>query len=207
MKKIIVLFVVLVVIGCLPGSRNYRPLPWEENLMSNALKTVMPSDVRLNPERYQGKLIHWIGIVKSYDVLDSVNNDIMFRLDQKFYDYIEDFSIQRETIFLSPKGEGEFYYIQSFPDSSSDTIKKWLDGMVYRNDLAFCYGDFYKLENDLPVLVGKRTRFIHEQFYSTQIMSYGIKRDNEGKIIADVRGYPECDSLKLLQIPRSGEND
>jgi hypothetical protein len=182
-------------------------LPWEEPLLIDAAKIIMPSDVISNPEKYKGMQIHWVGIVDSFEIVKENDKVVQFFIDHKYYDYIEDFSIQREKIFLSPKGEGKFIFLQSFPNSPLDSLKIFCKEMTKRKDLAFCYGEFNRIENGLPLLHGIRARFIHEQFYSTKIWSYDIQRDAGGNVIPDGRGFPSIGKVDILKIPGPGKND
>ena len=52
MIKIFFILILLFFIKCIaPGSRFYKPLPWEEQLLIESAKTIMPSDIKKNPDK------------------------------------------------------------------------------------------------------------------------------------------------------------
>lgn len=191
---------------CLPGSRQYQPLDWEEPLLRGANKAILPSDVRKHPDLYVGQPIHWAGIVDTFTVSvqhDTVTFDLL--LDQKFYDYIEDFGAQREKIFLSPYGEGLYHLRRTHVGASADTLRRALSVLAARGNLVFSYGMFRGLQDSLPVLTSTGARFIHRQFYSTEIFSYGVVRDSLGKVVLDSHGYPELSDYAIHKLPGEGD--
>ncbi len=189
--------------GFAPGSKFYSPPKDVEELFLRANKIAMPSDVLKQPEKYLGQEIHWIGILKGVKYLDEQTALII--LDQKYWDYIEDYSIQTERIFLSPKGDGQFYLL--FPFSKGKEFENFIKEAIAREDLMFVYGIFDKVENDLPLLKYTQGSFIHEKYYSTKIMEYDVKRDAEGNVVLNKNGLYEITNAKLLKIAGPGEND
>lgn len=88
------------------SSNPYKPDGWEKPYYDSSLKTAFPSDLIKQPDKYSDKLIHLIGIVDSI-YIDS-NKTVTFQLENKYWDYVEDYSIQDEKMFVSEKGEGKF---------------------------------------------------------------------------------------------------
>ena len=168
----------------------------------------MPSDVLANSERYEGELIHWVGIVDTFSVWtngDSVFTEIRF--EQHYYDYIEDFSIQTETMFVSPLGGGDFLYGHELAGVPADSVRQMLSVTAKPGDLGFAYGTFREIRNGLPYLDAVRVRFIPEKYFSTAIFKYDVQRDADGEVVADKRGFPVLTGLEILKLAGPGEND
>jgi hypothetical protein len=163
----------------------------------------MPTDVLANPDQYLGKEIHWIGILR--DISFNSDDVAVITLDQKYWDYIEDHSIQSERIFLSPKGEGKFLLL--FPVKDKDEFMPFINEAIAREDLMFVYGVFSSIENKMPVLKYTNGRFIHEKYYSTKIFEYDIARSTNGEIKTNEIGVPVVINTKVLKVPGPGEND
>ena len=91
------------------SSRSYKPDDWEKPYFDSSIKTAFPSDLVKFPEKYKDKLIHLIGTADSV-YADTLGNFpiVHVLLDNKYWDYIEDYSIQDEVMFVSEKGEGKF---------------------------------------------------------------------------------------------------
>jgi len=201
--KLYGLLVVVFFLGGCASSKIYKPPSHVKTHFANSIKNVMPSDVLSSPETYKDKEIHWIGILK--DVSYENDNLALLTLEQKYWDYIEDNSIQTEKIFLSPKGDGGFMLL--FPIKDKDKFEVFIQDAVAREDLMFVYGEFKEVKKNLPVLKFTNGSFIHERFYSTKIMEYDIVRDDKGNILVNNIGVPQTKNSKLLRIPKAGEND
>ena len=206
--SILVTIQALFFLGCpVASSRMYKPLDWEQPLLEKADKSIMPSDVKAAPEKYLGNAIHWVGIVDSFAL--PTRGDTIFSqvyLEQKYYDYIEDFSIQRETIFLSSHGEGKFVFNKDLVHAPLDTVLKALSVVAKRGALAFCYGTFTGLRNGIPVIQSSGIRFIPSEFYSTGILSYEVERDSTGRVVMRKNGFPELTNIRIIKIPGAGTN-
>lgn len=207
-KKYYLSLMLLCFTACMASSRPYKPLDWEKPYFENAEKYILPLDIRNNPDKYLNRDIHWVGIIDTFWV-DTQNDTaiVSIVLDQKYYDYIEDFSIQDEKIFLSPRGEGKFIHIKRITNISADTIRSDLSKLAEKGNLGFCYGAFTGLDVRMPVLEGGPIRFIHEKDFATNICSYEVERDADGKVIVDDRGFPKLKNFKMLKVPGPGKND
>ncbi len=216
MKKniVIISLIALLFAGCktfspFPHSRNYEPLEWEKAYFDSSIKNVMPSDIVNSGNEYVNKQIHWVGIIDTFFVTNSdTDSSVIAKIlfDQKFYDYIEDFSIQDERIFLSPKGDGKFEMVKVFNDLPSDSVKASLSFFTKDKSLGFCYGVYQYSENGMPVLEKGVIRFIPHFYYSTNIFSYDVERDSTGKIMTDKEGLPVLTDFKTLNLPGAGQN-
>lgn len=186
----------------LPGSKMYEPVDWEKSLMKRSNKLAMPSDILNEPELYRDSLIHWVGIIDTFYVVDQ-DSLVLTRVhfDQKYYDYIEDYSIQREVFFISPYGEGEFISERVYKDLTADSLTQILNSGLNKGDLGFNYGIFKTIESGKPVLEGVGLRIVDKQFYSTEYMSYTVQRDSLGKVIPRSDGFPSLEHGKIEKIP------
>jgi len=206
--KFLPLIFLLILTGCpgaIPGSKSFSPEGDLKISFDESLKNVMPSDVLKNPDQYTGKQIHWIGILESYKF---IKNDLLrLTLNQKYWDYIEDYSVQTERIFLSPLGEGIFYLDIPFAQSKKNEIDEYFDSASKRKDLVFAYGTFSGIVEGVPILQYRNASYVHERYYSTAIFKYEISRDENGKVITDDRGLPKVKNLVTLKTPMPGKND
>jgi len=185
-------------------SNPYRPDKSEKPFMEASVKSIFPSDVKKDSGAYIDTPIHWIGIVKDVVIQDS--NDIsavLFTLEQKYWDYIEDYSVQDEVVFVSPEGEGDFRMLVQLKltDEEREKIKK----MPGDKTLLFCYGRIIS-DNDLPVLKAGYIKIVDYKYYSTNIFSYKVKRDSKGQVAINKRGGTELDDFKFLRVAKPGQN-
>jgi hypothetical protein len=192
----------ILLCGCpVASSRIYQPLEWEKPYLAQFEKCVMPSDVQAHPASYTGKRLHWVGIIDTLIVNprgESMYTSLL--VNQKYYDYIEDFGIQRERMFVSPYGEGAFYFDKIFVGSSMDSLKPMFLSVAKKGNLVFCYGTFTTLRDSIPVLVSSGARFIPSELFATDIFSYRVERDSLGKIVAGKDGFPKLTDIKILRI-------
>lgn len=166
--------VLFLAAGCppFPHSRDYRPCSdWEQREFDRARRDVYPDDVRRNLEQHKSTVVAWPGIIveSTFDVGED-GIDEFFLLEHHYYDWIEDFSVQRETIFLSPRGEGLF--------KTSWALKRDADLEELREvsapgNLAIVYGIPERIEGNVIVLRSTYIRGIDKQWYTTQALDYG----------------------------------
>ena|SRR5258706_10833407 len=189
--------------GCpVASSRLYQPLDWEKPLLAESERCIMPSDLQAQPTAYYGKRLHWVGIIDSvimYPQGENIRTTLL--VNQKYYDYIEDFGAQREKMFISPYGEGRFFFDKTFVAISLDSLKPIFSSGAKKGNLVFCYGTFSALRDSIPVLESKGARFIPSEFFATNIFSYRAERDSLGNIIAGKDGFPKLTDFKILRIP------
>jgi hypothetical protein len=159
--------------GCLPGSRYYKPVSeWEEQEFNRANRNIFPNDVRVDVESYVDSVIAWPGIILNHEVKEHDDRiELFLRLEHHYYDWIEDFSIQRARIFLSPRSEGQFSTSWIFiKDTSIDELSEH----AKQGNLAIVYGNPIEIIED-SVIVVKSTyiRGLNKKWYRTDIMDYG----------------------------------
>jgi hypothetical protein len=195
--------VVFIIQGCLPTSKMYRPSNSERPHFYNANKSIFPSDVRKDFNAYKGAKIHWIGIIRERDF---INHDgevfLKLKIEQKYWDYIEDFSIQTEKIFLSPLGEGDFYFVIRIDPRDKENYSKF----AVPPNLAIIYGTVEEVKDGDITILGDYVKFIDEQYYATNIFSYRVARDSSGKVVLGKDGFPKLVDFKMLKIPKAGRN-
>jgi len=95
----------------MPGSAG------EKETFSQARHDVFPDDVRASPGEYKSTVILWSSIVRSVDVTGA---GVTITFEHHYWDFIEDFSIQKAIAFLSPRGEGLF--VATFSSSTKISV-------------------------------------------------------------------------------------
>ena len=183
------------------SSNPYRPDNWEKPYYDSSLKSAFPSDLARHPDKYLDKLIHLIGVVDSV-YFDSSNN-VTFRLDNKYWDYIEDYSIQDEKMFVSEKGDGKF--LVTLSNSSPEQIADF-KRFPSENKLFLVYGNFKELAHTLPVLIARQIKYIDFKLYTTKVFSYEIQRDKNGEVVTDKKGNVQMTNFKFLKVAKRGQN-
>jgi hypothetical protein len=158
--------------GHAQGSRAYRPLPkWEKKFAEKARRDVFPKDVRQNPDKFKKTLVVWTGVITNIEFFrDDSSRVVRFTAEHHYFDWIEDFGIQRERFFLSPRGEGEF--AAAWRAESADD-KKFVDQFAI-DDMIIAYGYPSLIRNNVVGLFPtENLRAIKPQLYRTDIIDYG----------------------------------
>lgn len=161
-----------------PHTRDYQPISdWEQTEFDRAERDVYPDDVRENPEDYESTVVAWPGTILESTIEEREDNiEAIFLLEHHYYDWLEDFSIQREKVFLSPRGEGLF--------TTSCLLKKDADLAEIRDasapeNMAIVYGTPDRIEDDVVVVKSTYIRAIDRQWYTTEILDYGRLDETE----------------------------
>jgi len=206
-NKTILIFILAVFIiqGCVPGPHTsiYKPSDAESSFFYKADKRIYPSDIRKEFNEYKGAKVHWIGIIREQNIVQHDGHHFLkLKIEQKYWDYLEDFSLQRERIFLSPLGEGNFYFVGGIDSSHLDEISK----VAAPPNLAIIYGTVVELEDGDPKILGDYMKFIDEQYYATNIFKYSIVRDSSGKVVLSKNGFPRLEEFSIIMHPRRGRN-
>ena len=183
------------------SSHHYKPDNWEKPYYDSSLKSVFPSDLIKNPEKYADRLVHLMGIVDSV-YIDS-NSLVTLRLENKYWDYIEDYSIQDEKMFISEKGDGKFLVsLSTVAPDQLEEVKKF----PAENKLLIVYGDFKGLADGLPNLAARQIKYIDYEFYTTKVFSYEILRNKNGEVVTDKKGRVQLTNFTFLKIAKAGQN-
>ena len=182
------------------SSNPYKPADWEKRYYDSAVKTVFPSDLNRSPEKYKARLIHLIGIVDSV-YLDSFTINIV--LENKYWDYIEDYSIQDEVMFVSPKGDGKF--MVTLPKTTADEVEV-VNRFRAEKKLLLVYGNFIHTLGGIPALDAVQIKYIDYKWYSTNIFSYEVKRNKNGEVEVNKKGKLTMDNFSFIKVAHAGQN-
>ena len=183
------------------SSNQYKPDDWEKPFYDSSIKTAFPSDLIKYPSKYLDKPIHLIGIVDSI-YIDS-SKTVTFLLENKYWDYIEDYSIQDEKMLVSNKGDGNFFVTLS--NISRDQIENF-KRFPSEHKLFLVYGNFKELNNNIPVLTARQIKYFDYEIYTTTVFSYEIQRDKNGNVVTDKKGKVQTTDFKFLKVPKAGQN-
>jgi len=174
---LILAFVALVFVGCIigPSIRLYKPITdWEKEAFLKAEREIYPNDVRDDFPKYDSARVAWPGIILGAETSDiDTSIIIQFKIEHHYYDWIEDFSIQQEKIFLSPRGEGLFetkWHLK--PGSDITKVNESI------GDMIIVYGIPKDIKDSTIVLDAYYVRVIEKQWFSTQFFNYGRPGDS-----------------------------
>lgn len=171
-KLFVVVMTCLTLSGCPigPYSRLYKPISeWEESAFKKADREIFPNDVREGFASHDSSRVAWPGIIvgASPKKTDSTL-EVRFVIEHHYYDWIEDFSIQQERIFLSPRGEGVFETTWNLkPDSDTVEVAESIGKMI------IVYGIPSAINDSVIQLSAYYVRVIDRQWFATDIMDYG----------------------------------
>ena len=174
MIRLLTLFLLLcfllVSAGCVPSSRLYKPISaWEETAFKKANREIFPDDVRNDFAAHDSSRIAWPGIVLEAEREHTDSTIIVhFKVEHHYDDWIEDFSIQQERIFLSPQGEGLFstdWYLNPAADTS--TLSESIGSMI------IVYGIPTAVVDSVIDVSAYYVRVIDKQWFATDIFDYG----------------------------------
>lgn len=218
MKSIKILILLLTLSSCMqnnnsivgiPSSALYKPTnPGEDESLKNADKSILPFDVKRSSQTFENKSVVWTGIVKKLDIYSKNNETIAdIYLEHRYYDFIEDFSIQQEKMFVSPFGEGEYILRQKMnSEIPFDEIKKELPKIIFKECFLITYGKVGKIENKVPILKYENLRIVFPENYATNIFSYKFERDKNKNLVLEENGQPKQSEFKQLKVAAKGRN-
>ena len=162
--------------GCLPfpHTRTYRPVSsLEKQALERANRNVFPDDVRRALPDHSSTVLAWPGVIVSSEFVEHADKlEITFLLEHHYYSWLEDFSIQRERIFLSPRGEGPFRTSWFVRKEDGDTAA--VRSAARPGNLLIVYGSPDQITDDGVISVSAAyIRPIDAQWYRTDVMDYG----------------------------------
>jgi hypothetical protein len=165
--------------GLVPGSRPYRARDdAEKELLSQAHRDVFPDDVRADLEGHRDHVVLWSSIVKAIDESDP--SAVTVRFEHHYWDFIEDYSVQKAIAFLSPRGEGDFEV--AFSATPGFAV----------GDMALVYGTPERVEPDGTIVLAPRSvRTLRKELYATDVWDYGRAYLLEG----------DTTDFKVLRVP------
>lgn len=183
------------------SSNPYKPDDWEKPFYDSAIKTAFPSDLMKYPEKYMDKSIHLIGVVDS--VVVDENNRVTFLLNNKYWDYIEDYSIQDEVMFVSEKGDGKFLVtLSEINPEQLEEVKRFPE----EKKLFLVYGNFEGIKDSHPALSAQQVKYIDYELYTTNVFSYEVLRNKSGNVMTDKKGKVQMTDFKFLKVAKKGQN-
>ena len=144
------------------NSRDYTPISEREKReYEKADLEVFPDDVRDSFDSCRSKTIAWAGVIE--DVKTEEKEDftvVSFLCRHYYFNWIEYFGVQSERIYLSSKGEGQFYlYLRMKKETS---IASYLDDV---GDLMIAYGKLIRVEKDIIYLNPTYIRGIDQIYF------------------------------------------
>ena len=172
MKSYFLLFTLLSISCIAPHTTMYHPVSEMESLSyQKSDRKIYPNDVRVNLKAYKEKMVAWPGVIKAGHLVYSDSTpQIHLVVQHHYYDWLEDYSIQREIFFLSPRGEGKI--------TTNWPLKRAFDSVTINKAMApgnmvIIYGFPYDIVDD-SIIVVKSTyiRGIDKQWFRTDIMDY-----------------------------------
>lgn len=152
--------------GCIGASSNpYRAATAaEQKLLSQSERTVFPSDVRGNFDRYRTTNFAWTGVI--LDVQNDPDDKSLATvlIEHHYWDWIEDHSVQKAVAFLSPRGEGKFVcHLPSSEGMTKDSLATRM-AIVYASPVAMTDGVLH---------MSCALRVAPPGWYATDIFDYG----------------------------------
>jgi hypothetical protein len=167
--KVSALMVVLIaLIGC-PHSKLYQGLSdGEREHFNKSSREIFPNDVRNDLERFRATKVAWPGFITEGKWAQVEEGFVTtFFIEHHFYDWILDYSIQKEKIFLSPKGEGMFATnCTSKAEQESQTASAV-------GNLIIVYGTPVGVEEGIVTLSCDYARLIKREWVRTDVFEYG----------------------------------
>jgi hypothetical protein len=154
--------------GCFaPHSKRYAPEGAAEGaLFPKARRDIYPDDVRSNPAEYESQTVLWTGIVRRVDEVEPGKYRLL--VEHHYWDWIEDYSIQTEIAFLSPRGEGQF----ECRFAGAQNVAR--DQIARVPDMAIVYGVPRGLGPDGTIIMAcPFYKTLPQPLYATNIFEYG----------------------------------
>ena len=183
------------------SSKHYKPDDWERPYYDSSIKKAFPTDLIKSPENYKDRCIHLIGVVDSVTVNE--NKTVTFLLDNKYWDYVEDYSIQDEVMFVSEKGDGKFWVtVTAIDPEQLEAVKHFPE----EKKLFLVYGMFKEISNNYPVLAALKIKYIDYELYTTKVFSYDVARNEKGEVITDKKGDIGMTNFNFLKTAKKGQN-
>lgn len=219
MKSIKILILLLTLSSCIqnnnsnigvPKSKYYQPInPGEKEVLKKADKSILPNDVKNDLLTNKNKSVVWTGIVEKVDFQTTKDNEVIvdIYLQHRFYDFIEDFSIQQEKMFVSPFGEGTYILRKKMNKKISiEQLKSEFPKIIFKECFMITYGKITENENEIPILEQENMRIVFPENYATNLFSYKVERDKNGKVVLTENGEPNLIDFKTLKVAKKGRN-
>jgi hypothetical protein len=223
MKYFLLTFPALTLFGCVQqtdnngektlapmSSAHYKPINrGEDECLKKADKSILPYDVRNDFKSTENKSVIWTGIVDTVIYSKPVDTVMLVDvyLQHRYYDFIEDFSVQQEKMFVSPFGEGKYVFRKAIVGNQPfEEIKRGLEKSIFKECLIFSYGVVAFLRDSTPCLNAENIRIVFPENYATNIFSYKAQRDKNHKLVLSADGQPNLIDFQRLMVPKPGRN-
>ena len=178
-RLFLILFVLisLTSLGCpgiVPGSKPYEGLSEREaDHFNRSQRDISPSAVRSRIAQYQSTEVAWPGLIKEVELIEKEGKlEAQLLVEYYHYDWILDYGVQMEKIFLYPQREGLFATTCSFrPDASSS---KQFRSYAEVGNLLILYGTPQRVDGQVVVLTCNYPRFITKGWFRIQSEEVGV---------------------------------
>lgn len=186
-RRLIALALPLLLLCSCPSSRFYAPSTEEErDALASSRRDVFPDDVRHDLDGHRSTRVAWAGIIESARWDDDDESTAEFLIEHHYWDWIEDHSVQPEVAFLSPRGEGLFFFRKQAEEANVNAA------LPPTGTMAIVYGHPEAVRPDgVIVLQEVSVSFAPREWYGTDIWDYGREYLLHGN---------EAD-LKVLRVP------
>jgi len=155
----------------------YHPFSeWEMDEMNKANLWVYPNDVRPNIVNYFDTLVAWPGLIKEDSFYRSDDQVVLeLLLEHRYYDWLEDYGMQREKIFLSPRGEGLFKTTWLLkPEAADIGMFNILKKTTAKGNLVIVYGYPDSItEDSIVFLKSTYIRPFPKGYFRCDMIDYG----------------------------------
>lgn len=165
-----VLLLLVATVPACTGSRRYRPISaWESRALAKVDRSIYPKDVVNDFGRHKRSQVAFTGLIRAVRLEELPQKlRVHFTVEHHYFDWIEDFGMQRQRILLSPRGEGTFTTTWDMKRNASRSIIRDSVG-----DMAIVYGMPAAVTNGVVDLRAYYVRVIKRRFVTTRMLDYG----------------------------------
>jgi hypothetical protein len=108
-KLVILLALSILIIQSCATTRIYKPVSEWENDEKNKIQNNISYGSYINGNNEDAKYVVWTGVIKNIEVVENNDNiNLLIVVEQRFYDWIEDFGMQPQHYFISKRSQGLF---------------------------------------------------------------------------------------------------
>lgn len=106
-------------------------------------------------------------------------------------------------MFVSEKGDGKFWV--TLPEISPEQLEE-VKRFPEEKKLFLVYGTFSELMNNYPVFSAQQVKYIDYELYSTNVLSYDVRRNKKGIVMTDKKSNVQMTDFKFLKVAKTGQN-
>ena len=155
-----------------PGSREYRPVSDKESAaMKPSVRDVFPDQVRSDLSKFKGTVVAWAGIIRSIEIVEEKTvATVLFEIEHRYFDWVEDVGIQQARYFLSPRGEGRFRAAKDVYLTVLNQVKE----TIHPGDMAVVYGVPSEVRGDvIGMFPTNYVRTLKNELFDDAVLDYG----------------------------------